>query len=162
MNLRKIFTAGTAGTAVMTLFSYAVTKATKKNFLEPEIVAQLLNRAIPLNKHSAALAGWGSHLGIGYLFTSVYDKYLELKKTRPSLANALLLGTLGGVSGMLIWKAVFKAYPNLNGVDLKNFYRQLFIAHLVFGAGVALAYELDDLEIVKPGPFFIESDYIFI
>ncbi|NCD71206.1 hypothetical protein [Mucilaginibacter agri] len=162
MNLRKIFTAGTAGTAAMTLFSYAVSKAAKKNFLEPEIVAQLLNRVTMLNKQSSKLAGWGSHLSIGYLFTSVYDKYLELKKTRPSLANALLLGTVGSVSGILIWKTVFKAYPNPIGIDLKNFYRQLFIAHLVFGAGVALAYELDDLEVVKPGPFYIESDYIFI
>lgn len=162
MNLRKILTASTTGTAVMTLFSYAVTKAAKKNFVEPVILGQLLNRITTLNKNIAVAAGWASHLGVGVLFTAVYDKYLLLKKTRPTLANALLLGSLGGLTGIAVWHTTFKAHPNPPGVDLKNFYKQLFLAHLIFGAGVALTYEADNLEVVKPGPFFQESDNIFI
>ncbi|WCT11137.1 hypothetical protein [Mucilaginibacter jinjuensis] len=162
MNLKKIFTAATAGTTVMTLFSYAVTKAAKKNFIEPVILGQLLNRITTLDKDTAMAAGWASHLGVGVGFTAIYDKYLQLKKTRPTLANALLLGSVGGLSGILIWNTTFKAHPNPPGVDVKNFYKQLFLAHLIFAAGVALTYEANDFEVVKPGPFFHESDYIFI
>jgi hypothetical protein len=162
MNLKKILTAGTAGTAVMTVFSYAVTKAAKKNFVEPVILGQLLNRVTKLNKDTAMAAGWVSHLGVGVVFTAIYDKYLQLKKTRPTLANALLLGSLGGLTGITIWHATFKAHPNPPGVDLKNFYKQLFLAHLIFGAGVALTHEADNFEVVKPGPFFHELDQIFI
>ncbi|OKS87630.1 hypothetical protein [Mucilaginibacter polytrichastri] len=162
MNFKKIFAAGTAGTAVMTLFSYAVTKAAKSNYLEPSILGQLLNRVTPLEKQTAMVTGWASHLGIGILFTGAYDKYLQLKKTRPTLANALLMGSLGGLTGIAIWQATFKAHPNPPGVNLKNFYKQLFIAHLIFGAAVALTYEADDMEIVNPDPFYQETDYIFI
>jgi len=162
MNIKQILTAATAGTAVMTVFSYAVTKAAKKNFVEPVILGQLLKRITILDKDTAMVTGWASHLGVGVLFTAIYDKYLHLKKTRPTLANALLLGSLGGLTGIAAWHTTFKAHPNPPGVDLKNFYKQLFLAHLIFGAGVALTYEADNFEVEKPVPFFQELDHIFI
>jgi hypothetical protein len=162
MNIKQIFTAATAGTAVMTVFSYAVTKAAKKNFIEPVILGQLLKRITTLDKDTAMAAGWASHLGVGVVFTTIYDRYIQLRKTRPTLANAFLLGSLGGLTGIAVWHTTFKAHPNPPGVDLENFYKQLFLAHLIFGAGVALTYKADNFELVKSGPFFHESDYIFI
>ncbi len=144
MALTRIIGAGTAGTAVMTLFSYAVSKAARKNFVEPVILGELLNRTLIPKKSNAKLAGWGTHLGIGLLFTAAYDGYLKLKATKPNLANTLILGVAGGSAGVAVWHGTFKAHPNPPGVDIKNFYRQLMIAHLVFAAGVAITYKLSN------------------
>lgn len=144
MKLTRIAAAGTIGTAVMTVFSLLVSKAAKKNFTEPIILGQLLHRVYPINNTSAQIAGWSSHLGMGILFTGFYEKYLELKKTKPTLANTLLFGLLGGATGVAMWHATLKAHPNPPGIDIKNFYKQLILAHLVFGIGTALTYKADE------------------
>lgn len=147
MKLTRILTAGTCGTAVMTAFSYLVSKAANKNFVEPVILGELLNRITTLNKKNAEIAGWGAHLSVGFLFTAAYENYIKLRQTKPTLANALLLGVLGGATGVAAWHSTFKAHPNPPGVDLKKFYKQLMIAHLIFAAGVAIVYKLDDKDL---------------
>lgn len=144
MNWKRALAGGIGGTTVMTGFSYLVSKATGKNFMEPVILSQLLNRITPIGKRDSRIAGWAAHYGVGILFDAVYEEYLELRKTKPTLANALFLGAISGLTGIAIWHATFKAHPNPPGVDLKNYYRQLFIAHLVFAGGTALTRKLLD------------------
>lgn len=144
MNFKRALAGGIGGTTVMTAFSYLVTKATGKNFVEPVILSQLLNRITPIGKQNSRVAGWAAHYGVGVLFDAAYEEYLELQKTKPTFANALFLGSVSGLTGITIWHATFKAHPNPPGVDLKNFYRQLFVAHLIFAGGTALTRRLLD------------------
>jgi hypothetical protein len=144
MNLKRSIAGGIGGTTIMTLFSYMVSRAAKKNFIEPVILSQLLNRITPVGKRNSRIIGWTSHYIVGILFDAIYEEYLELKETKPTLANTFLLGSLSGLAGIAIWHATFTAHPNPPGVDLKNYYKQLFIAHIIFGAGTALTRELLD------------------
>lgn len=162
MNFKRILTAGTTGTAVMTLFSVLLSKAAKKNYTEPVILGQLINRVTPLDIKTADLTGWGAHWAMGLAFTAFYEKYLNLKKTNPSLANTLLFGTISGLTGIVVWHSTFKAHPNPPGVDVANFYKQLLIAHVVFGVGVALTYQLEDAEVAKSSPLYRNNEPYFI
>jgi hypothetical protein len=144
MNTKEIIAAGVTGTTFMTLFSDAVSKLKGSNYNEAQILAELLNRVTPLSKPQAGAAGWAGHYGMGLAFATAYATYLKAAKTKPTVPNSIAFGVLSGLAGVFIWKATFKAHPNPPGVDLKNFYKQLVIAHVVFGATAALVLGKQD------------------
>lgn len=133
MDTKSIAAAAVTGTTFMTLFSEAVSKAKGSNYNEAKILGELLNRITPLNKQQAQIAGWVGHYAVGMAFAAVYAAYLEKTKAKPGLFNSIIYGALSGLAGAAIWHATFKAHPNPPGVDLKNYYKQLVLAHVVFG-----------------------------
>ena len=140
MHTKSIVTAALTGTSVMTLFSEIVSNLKASNYNEAQILGVLLNRITPLNKKQAQIAGWVGHYAVGIAFAAVYAAYLNKAKRQPGILNSIAYGALSGLAGAAIWHATFKAHPNPPGVDLKTYYKQLVLAHVVFGitAGATL------------------------
>jgi hypothetical protein len=142
--IKKVLVAGVTGTTFMTLFSDVVSKVKASNYNEAEILGELLNRITSLDKQQSRIAGYVGHYGMGQVFAAAYVAYLKKTNTRPNLINGALYGALSGVAGAFIWHSTFKAHPNPPCVDLKNYYKQLVLAHVIFGVSAALVLRKED------------------
>jgi hypothetical protein len=142
--IKKVLVAGVTGTTFMTLFSDVVSKVKGSNYNEAEILGELLNRITSLDKQQSRIAGYVGHYGMGQVFAAAYVAYLKKTNTKPNLLNGALYGALSGVAGAFIWHSTFKAHPNPPCVDLKNYYKQLVLAHVIFGVSAALVLRKAD------------------
>jgi hypothetical protein len=133
MDIKQVTAAAVTGTTLMTLFSDVVSKVKGSEYNEAKILGELLNRITPLSKDQSRVAGWLGHYAVGIAFAAVYAAFLERNKRKPTLLNSIIYGALSGLAGAGIWHTTFKAHPNPPGVDLKNYYRQLVLAHVIFG-----------------------------
>ena len=135
----------TAGTTLMTLFSYLVSLAADKNFSEPEHLGTLMHRLVPgSSKQASQAAGWGAHYAVGLLFVMAYQQLWKGGKIKKSLANGLVLGALSGALAVLVWKATMKSHPAPPWIDFTKFYIQLVPAHIVFAVCATLTSGLLD------------------
>jgi hypothetical protein len=141
----KTIVAATAGTTLMTLFSYLVSKATDKNFSEPEHLGSMLNRLMPGQSRKATqLAGWGAHYAVGLLFVLAYQEFWRNGQVKKSITNGLIFGALSGALAVMVWKATMKAHPAPPWIDFTKFYIQLVPAHIVFAVCATLTSRLLD------------------
>jgi uncharacterized membrane protein YagU involved in acid resistance len=140
MKTNKMLMASLAGTTLMTVFSELMSKAKGSNYNEAEILGELLNRITPLSKTQARLAGWLAHYGVGVVFAAMYDLYLKQTQSKANVASGAVYGFLSGLAGVGVWKSTFKMHPNPPGVDLKTYYSQLVLAHIIFGVVTASTY----------------------
>ena len=142
MQFGKILFAGIVGTSAMTLFSYLVSDRKNKNFREPELLGQLIERLpIKSSNQSAHITGWGIHYAIGISFMVCYSKIWEPTRSKPTLSSGALLGAVNGLVGVSGWKLMFEAHPNPPAKDLKPFFSHLILAHVVFGVFNAIGYK---------------------
>lgn len=141
--LAKIAVAGATGTTVMTAGSELMSFLLKENFSEPDHLETMVSRVAPhLSKDAKKIAGWGSHFAMGFVFATIFVELWDQKKIKHNLKNALILGTLAGVFGALIWKGTFKAHPLPPWIKYSRFYLQRIPAHIIFTVGATLAYKL--------------------
>lgn len=137
--------AATAGTTLMTLFSYLVSLAEKKNFSEPEHLGTLMHRLVPgSSKKTTQAAGWGAHYAVGLLFVLAYQELWKSGKIKKTVVNGLILGALSGALAVLVWKATMKSHPAPPWIDFTKFYIQLVPAHIVFAVCATLTSRLLD------------------
>lgn len=143
MQIDKILISAVVGTSAMTLFSYWVSVSKNKNFREPEVLGQLIQR-LPKSssKKSAQIAGWFLHYTIGTSFVAFYNELWKRKHIKPSVSSGALLGAASGLVGITGWKGMFEVHPNPPAKKLKPFFSHLMLAHIVFGAFSALAYKV--------------------
>lgn len=143
MKKGKTLISSIVGTSAMTIFSYLVSESQNKNFREPEVLGQLIER-LPKSssKNSAKIAGWGLHYTVGFLFVAFYNELWKRKKIKPSLTSGALLGVASGLAGITGWKGVFEVHPNPPAKNLKQFFGHLMLAHVVFGVFSTLTYKL--------------------
>ena len=135
----------TAGTTMMTLFSYLVSLATDKNFSEPEHLGTMMHRLVPgTSKTQTQFAGWGAHYVVGLLFVLAYRELWKTGKIKKTIVNGLILGALSGALAVLVWKATMKAHPAPPWIDFTNYYIQLVPAHIVFAVCATLTSRLLD------------------
>lgn len=139
MSLRKILWAGTLGTSTMTLFSYAVSKKTGKQFSEPELLEKFLKRK-GLKRSSALLSAWVVHYTIGSLFVKIYDLIWKRRSINPKANNGAILGAISGIVAIIVWKNALRSARMLKPIFRNEYYFQLFLAHVIFGITAALTY----------------------
>lgn len=133
MKVGKILLSGLVATSLMTLFSYLASNAEKENFKEPELLAELEDEALPAkSKYLALPAGWVTHFSIGILWALFYGFIWEKMKIKPTTKSGLALGAFSGVTGIIIWDTAFRLHPKPPKTNFKQFYKQLFFAHLVY------------------------------
>jgi hypothetical protein len=138
----KILKGASEGTTLMTLYSYAISDARKKTFMEPDLLAILIKRLFPSQKEKPAeIEGWMLHYVTGLAFTTVYHYLFSRTKLKPSLAKGIWLGAASGLLGSGIWKAAFTLHPAPPGINYKDYYLHLILAHMVFGLFVADGYK---------------------
>jgi hypothetical protein len=140
----KILTATLLGTTLMTLFSYYLSSVRKKQFREPELLNESLVRlrimSFATSKNHAA--GWFIHYVVGLLFVVCYELVIRHTSLSPTLSFFALAGGLCGLIGIAGWHITLILLPNPPVVHLKEYYIQLFVAHILFGLGAYGGYRL--------------------
>jgi len=133
--VEKIIIAGVVGTTFMTLYSYLKAKKENQEYVEPVMINKLIDNsgnlpAIPDEDNHPA--GWALHYATGISFMAVY--YLLWKKAlaKPGLPKLLTIGALSGLTGIAVWKLLFAQHNRAPYNYRSGYYRQLFIAHIIF------------------------------
>lgn len=143
----RIILAGIVGTTFMTAYSYWLSKKEKQEFTEPILLNKLADRSPKLpnvddtDEHPG---GWLTHYGIGILFVVGYYIIWRRSLKSPDIVKGLLLGAGSGVIALAAWRIMFAANPNPPKNNRYAYYRQLFIAHLIFSTFAIYGYKLPD------------------
>lgn len=135
MNILRIALAGAIGTTFMTLYSYGVANKKQRQYREPELLNKIIDKAptgLPKIMRNNAV-GWLIHYTIGFSFSLIYDYIWRKTVVSPNTKNSLIMGALSGVVGILGWKTFFSVHPNPPKTHYEGFYRQLMVAHIIFG-----------------------------
>ncbi|WP_433832691.1 hypothetical protein [Flavobacterium anhuiense] len=130
-------------TSAMTWFSYAMSKSFRELYKEPVLLSYALKKTnISLSEKSQKTWGWLIHYIIGFLFVMEY--YIVWVKNMLSVSplNALLLGVISGVIGILSWIVIFKMTDHQPPIDFKGYYIQLFFAHIIFAVTATALYSI--------------------
>jgi len=143
MHTGKILTSAIVGTSAMTLFSYLISESEHRNYLEPEILKQLIKRLpIKASNTTSEVAGWCAHYAIGTLFVASYNELWKRKLIKPTFTSGALLGFASGLLGVTGWKVGFEIHPNPPAKNLNKYFGHLILAHIVFGIVSSLSYKL--------------------
>lgn len=127
----------------MTLFSYLVSELENSNFKEPHMLEILIQRLFPKQKKVLGkVEGWVLHYLVGLLFVAVYSEAWERNKLKPGAGSGFLFGALSSVPAVAIWDYTLKVHPLPPHINKNEFFKQLVIAHLVFGAFSGIGYKL--------------------
>lgn len=126
-NWRSGLLSGAIATGAMTVFSYVISKMAKKNFNEPVLLGQVIQGNSP-NVPSQTL-GWVGHFGIGSVWSMIY---VALQNQKKELSFPFKFWMLSGSTAILIWRQLFRNNPRPTPTHRRQFYGQLFFAHLVF------------------------------
>lgn len=122
-------------TLVMTAFSYICGYVSGNQFREPELLNQLVaTSSIPVNPHKKGLTGWFIHLVLGFFFGLILKLVYNYLDWNNLFLFIISFGAAAGILGILGWHIMFNLNPNPPDTDLKNFYLQLIVAHIVFTA----------------------------
>jgi len=138
----RIFLSTLTGTSLMTLFSYVMSDMRRKQFREPVLLNKLLYRTYVLRIPSDHPAGWIIHYGVGLLFNILYWIVIDYHGYRPGLFLFVVLGAISGILGCLVWEVTFQLHPDSPRTNFREFYGQLFFAHVLFGFGSWLPYTI--------------------
>lgn len=140
MDILLIILSGFVATSLMTMFSYIVAEVKKSQFREPQLLNILITLAplIHIKVSIRNILGWIIHYIIGWIFVVCFDFIWRYSGVDPSLASGAYLGFIAGIIGVSGWKIFFILSPNPPGIEFKNFYLQLIVAHIIFGLGAAL------------------------
>lgn len=150
MQVKETIGAGVVATSVMTAFSYAVSAVERENFKEPLLLSVFMERMTGLHHPLIKVSGWPVHYTLGCVWAGIYVLWAERFRRKASFKNALVFGLFSGTVGVIIWRAMFRHYPNPPKTAYRSFYRQLFVAHVLFalsltGSYVALTrWKIDD------------------
>lgn len=142
-----IIVTGIAGTALMTAFVYLISHITGKQLKVIHVLGSMLTGQVTTEKNVSAqssvfIIGLVSHYAVGILFAFIYQRLWSLGLGRPDILNGLLFGFINGLIALAGWRSFFAIHPNPPRIDLANFLLIIFLAHLVFGIGVVMAYNM--------------------
>jgi len=144
MEVLKIIIATLIGTTVMTAFSYYISEKFDKLFKEPVLLNYLMVMAgLNLKGNLEKLAGWVLHYFIGLLFVIAYNYIWKLYEL--SWLSALYLGIGSGIVGIVSWIIMFSMSSATPKVHFKEYYLQLFFAHIFFAFAVTATYKIFEM-----------------
>lgn len=92
------------------------------------------------NRNSAI--GYVLHYIFGVIFVLAYELVWENTSWRPTWDFAVVFGMLSGVVGIIGWMIIFSLPSKNPRVHFKEYYIQLFVAHIIFALGVVAVYKL--------------------
>ena len=122
-----------------TFFSVAISSVYKKNFVEPVLLAKIINHHL---KDSPTwlnlLLGTVIHFFIGYLFAEVHLFLYRI--LTPIWYNALFLGFINGIFGAFVWYLVIRLYQKILTVHISQYLIQLVIGHIIFALIIVYMY----------------------
>lgn len=131
----------------MTLYSYIISRKEKEQFTEPFLLNELIDRSenLPdIEDKKTNPAGWLIHYGLGLVFVLSYWLLWRRSLKSPGIVKGLVIGAASGLIGIMSWKIMFASNDNPPRNDRYGYYRQLFVAHLVFSTLALYGYKLPD------------------
>lgn len=143
--VEKIIIAGIVGTTCMTIYSYLKAKKEKEHYVEPVLLNELIDNSknLPvIEKEETHPAGWTLHYATGVLFVLAYWLLWRKALYRPTIAKIITIGSLSGMTGILVWKILFSSHSDPPRNNRNGYYRQLFFAHIVFSVFAIVTYKV--------------------
>ena len=139
----KIVAASIIGTSFMTLYSYHRSRKENQQYREPVLLNKLINRSklLPVTVGDNNPAGWVSHYAVGLTFVLVYYALWKKALHSPGPLRSLTIGTVSGGIAIAAWKTMFAVNDNPPANNRQGYYRQLFVAHLIFSVFALAAYK---------------------
>jgi len=150
---QKIIIAGIIGTSFMTLYSYYRSNKEKQQYREPVLLNKLINRSrtLPVKLEENSAVGWATHYSIGVMFVLAYYLLCRRALQHPTPSKALLIGSGSGIVAIASWKIMFIMNPNPPDNHRYGYYRQLFVAHVVFAAFALAGYRFTGFSLQNAG-----------
>lgn len=142
--LEKIIVAGVVGTPFMTLYSYWKSKQERQQYVEPVMINKLIGKSENMPKVDNEVlhpVGWGLHYLAGIAFVSIYWLIWRKALTKPTATKILIIGSLSGIAGIVVWKSLFTQHDNPPQNYRYGYYRQLLVAHIIFSAFALASYK---------------------
>lgn len=146
MEILKIILATIAGTSVMTSFSYLASETFNKLWKEPVLLNLVIAKAnVELTPRRKSILGWFIHYFIGLAFVLCYEFVWNNFDIDPTWFCGLIFGIISGFIGIFSWFLMFKIPEEKPKIKFKQYYLQLFIAHIFFALTVIAVYKLFSL-----------------
>lgn len=147
MDYFKICIAAFSATNLMTTFSYMLSHHYKKLFKEPVLLSYIFQNMdfCPKGKW-AIVCAWITHYAIGLFFVIGYNILWRNAVLPFGWLSGIGLGIISGIIGVFSWKIIFKLQKKPSKVHVKEYYVQLFFAHLLFAVAVVAAFKLYDFD----------------
>lgn len=139
MNTLNLFVASVGATAFMSSYMYLISQYQGKAMRIPYLLGSLFSpRTRTLGEIDftppSRCVGTAVHYATGFVFMMVYAFVWSMGWLKANIFGAAALGVLHGFAGCGIWSLVFKFFPVLTKMNVRQFFIHLFIAHLIFAA----------------------------
>jgi hypothetical protein len=147
MDFLKICIAAFSATNLMTTFSYLLSQHYKKLFKEPVLLNYVFQdtKICPEGKW-AVVCAWVTHYFIGLLFVIAYQVVWTYTSVPFGWLSGIAFGIASGIIGIIGWKGIFRLPNKKPKVHLREYYIQLFFAHIIFAIAVVVAFKLYDYD----------------
>lgn len=146
--IAKIILATLAGTSVMTAFSYVASESFKKLWKEPVLLNIVAERArIDFSPARKSAFGWIIHYAIGLAFVLAYHIIWKYSDFDPTWFCGLIFGIISGLIGIFSWFFLFRIPDEKPKIKIRQYYLQLFFAHVFFALATVGIYKLFDYAI---------------
>lgn len=143
MEILEILTASIFGTIIMTAFSYFISERFNELFKEPVLLNLVVaSFKIELEPKRKSYFGWFVHFLIGVIFVIAYHFIWKYSDFDPTWFCGLIFGIISGFIGIFSWHFMFKMGENPPKIKFKEYYLQLFIAHILFALTVVAVYKI--------------------
>ncbi len=143
MEVVQIAIAAAAGTSVMTAFSYLASESFGRLWKEPVLLNLVTAKAkTDFSPKRKSVFGWIIHYAIGLAFVLCYHLIWKYSDARPTWACGLFFGAGSGLLGICSWSFLFRLPAEKPKIGIRQYYLQLFIAHIFFALAVVAAYKL--------------------
>jgi len=135
----SIWIASLVGTTLMTIFSMVLGILMSKEFSEPKLL-QVMFRPKNKNLRRKNEIGWITHYLMGVFFAWSIWFCTDLIGGEYTYLNALFLGVLLGLLGVVGWLLLFKFRKKPPQLDIPAFLVQLVFAHIVFSVSATAVF----------------------
>jgi hypothetical protein len=147
MNVFKIMIAAFSATNIMTTFSYIISLSYNRLFKEPVMLNFILdNMGITLKGKWKKAGGWLAHYIIGFFFALIYETLWRYTGIKFGWLSGIAFGIASGVVGIIGWHIIYRLPDEKPVAHLREYYLQLFFAHIIFACAVVIAFKIFDYD----------------
>lgn len=143
MDFLKIMIAAFSATNIMTTFSYLISVTYNKLFKEPVMLNYILNGiGVSFTGKLKKAEGWIAHYVIGLFFVIIYESVWRYTDVKFGWLSGIIFGAVSGGFGILCWHLIYRLPDKKPRAPLRDYYLQLFLAHIVFACAVVVAFKI--------------------
>ncbi|HEX8270582.1 MAG TPA: hypothetical protein VF581_11880 [Flavobacterium sp.] len=147
MDILRILLATLVATSLMTMFSYYLSEKFNALYKEPVLLKKIMEMTkLHFNSSVQTVLGWLIHYLVGLLFVIAYDRLWHTGYVDATWFSGILLGIASGIIGVVGWMFLFSIPNHAPRVKYREYYQQLFFAHIIFALAAVTIYKLWPLD----------------